>query len=201
MGSGKYSFVFEGFDVLNQKEVILKILKHENFDKINREILTLELVQKKHSAIANLLDYGREGEDGPIILVFEKFGHISMKELVKSEIYYEKKHVKKMIRQVLEGLKAIHDTGLIHRDIKPGNIIVDIPSMDTRIIDFGLTEFHFPNKEHNVRIATKPFKPPEILVNYRKYHQSFDLWGVGNLLGCLVNRFSLSDHSFEKEPI
>lgn len=112
-----------------------------------------------------------------------------MKELVNSQIQYEKKHIKKMIRQVLEGLRVIHDSGLIHRDIKPGNIIVDIPSMDIRIIDFGLAEFHFPNKSHNYRIATKPFKPPEILVNYRQYNQSFDMWGVGCLLGCLVKYF------------
>lgn len=99
---------------------------------------------------------------------------------------YSIQNIIKVVRQILEGLAVIHSNGLIHRDVKPGNVIIDTETKDTRLIDFGLAEFYFPYKEYNVRIATKPYKPPEILVNYRKYFQSFDIWGVGNILGCMV---------------
>ena len=106
--------------------------------------------------------------------------------MITSKVKYSKEDIQKIIKQLLEGLQIVHDSGLIHRDLKPGNVIIDSNTFDARLIDFGLTEFYFPNKEYNIRIATKPFKPPEILINYRKYFQSFDIWGLGNILGCLV---------------
>lgn len=111
---------------------------------------------------------------------------MSLKELIAGKERYSIENIKHIIRQLLHSLEIVHSSGLIHRDIKPGNIIINSENCDLRLIDFGLAEFYFPQKEYNIRIATKPFKPPEILVNYRKYFQSFDLWGVGSILGCLV---------------
>ena len=61
--------MFEGFNVLENKEVILKILKHSNLNKINREILSLNVIQNKSPLLANLIDFGKEEMDGGIILV------------------------------------------------------------------------------------------------------------------------------------
>jgi serine/threonine protein kinase len=69
LGTGKYSFVFEGFDIMQRKEVILKVLKHSNLDKIHREILTLNAVKDKSPYLASLVDYGKEELDGAIVLV------------------------------------------------------------------------------------------------------------------------------------
>ena len=69
LGTGKYSFVFEGFDILEKKEVILKVLKHGNLDKIHREILTLDAIRNKSPFVAKLVDYGKEELDGAIVLV------------------------------------------------------------------------------------------------------------------------------------
>ena len=121
--------------------------------------------------------------------VFEKFGDLSLKEFISDKLIYSQDDIKYIVKQLLEAVKVVHDSGLIHRDIKPGNIIIDSYSKKIRLIDFGLAEFYFPNKELNVRIATKPFKPPEVLIGYRKYFQSFDMWGVGCILGCLVSLF------------
>lgn len=115
---------------------------------------------------------------------------MSLKDFIVSKQSYSQEHIQRVIRQVLEGLSVVHESGLIHRDVKPGNIIVDSATLDSRLVDFGLADFYFPGKEYNIRIATKPFKPPEILINYRKYFQSFDMWGVGCVLGCLVRLFS-----------
>lgn len=69
LGLGKYSVVFEGFDVLRKKEVILKVLKHSNFEKINREILTLQVIASKSPFLAQLVDFGIEEVDGAVVLV------------------------------------------------------------------------------------------------------------------------------------
>lgn len=95
--------------------------------------------------------------------------------------------MKRVLRQLLSAVQEVHSAGLLHRDIKPGNVVVKKGSFDAVLIDFGLSEFYFPGKEYNVRIATRPFKPPEVLLNYQKYFQSFDVWGLGSILGCLVS--------------
>jgi casein kinase II subunit alpha len=111
-----------------------------------------------------------------------------LKDLISGKHNYTKADIKHIIRQLLHSLAAVHNAGLIHRDVKPGNVIVDLNTFDVRLIDFGLAEFYFPGKAYNIRIATKPFKPAEILINHSKYFQSFDIWGLGNILGCLVTK-------------
>lgn len=111
---------------------------------------------------------------------------MSLRDLILHNSSYSKENIKTIMRQLLHSLDEVHNTGIIHRDIKPDNIVIDSKTLNTCLIDFGLGEFYFPNKKYNTRIATRPFKPIEILVNYQKYFQSFDIWGMGNILGCLV---------------
>lgn len=185
----------------------MKILKHSNIHKINREIMTLNCINFKSKNLAQLIDYGFDSSLKHHVLVrrnlnffinylnlifiklkiFEKFGHMSIRDYIIEDHFYSIKQIKQIIRQLLHAIDIVHQNGLIHRDIKPGNIIIDKTNSNVRLIDFGLTEFYFPEKENNLRIATRPFKPVEILVNYKKYFQSFDIWGIGNILGCLVN--------------
>lgn len=47
------------------------------------------------------------------------------------------------------------------------------------MIDWGLAEFYFPGKEYNVRVASRYFKGPELLLNYEYYDYSLDIWSVG----------------------
>lgn len=61
--------VFDGFDILRKKEVILKVLKHSNFEKINREILTLRAIGTQSPHLAKLINFGVDEMDGAVILV------------------------------------------------------------------------------------------------------------------------------------
>jgi casein kinase II subunit alpha len=56
--------------------------------------------------------------------------------------------------------------GIIHRDVKPHNIMIDHDKRQLRMIDWGLAEFYFPGKDYNVRVASRYFKSPELLLNY-----------------------------------
>jgi casein kinase II subunit alpha len=115
---------------------------------------------------------------------------MSLRDLILQNSPYSKENIKSIIRQLLHAIGEVHNSGIIHRDIKPDNVVIDSKNFKTCLIDFGLSEFYFPDKEYNTRIATRPFKPIEILVNYQKYFQSFDIWGIGNILGCLVSKLS-----------
>lgn len=79
----------------------------------------------------------------------------------------------------------------MHRDVKPHNVMIDHEQRKLRLIDWGLAEFYHPGKEYNVRVASRYFKGPELLVDMRDYDYSLDLWSLGCMFAGLI---------FRKEP-
>lgn len=75
-----------------------------------------------------------------------------------------KKDIKHYIYQVLLGLEYAHSKGIIHRDIKPGNLLIEHDKQTLKIADWGLADFYFPQKAYNVRVASRYFKGPELLI-------------------------------------
>ena len=71
--------------------------------------------------------------------------------------------------EILKALDFCHSKGVIHRDVKPHNIMIDHAQRKVRLIDWGLAEFYHPNQEYNVRVASRYFKGPELLVDHQTY--------------------------------
>jgi casein kinase II subunit alpha len=59
-------------------------------------------------------------------------------------------------------------------------------SIQLRLIDWGLAEFYHPGQEYNVRVASRYFKGPELLVDYQEYDYSLDMWSFGCMLASMV---------------
>ena len=81
--------------------------------------------------------------------------------------------------------------GIMHRDVKPHNVMIDHEHRKLRLIDWGLAEFYHPGVLYNVRVASRYFKGPELLVNLQCYDYSLDLWSFGCMLAGMI---------FRKEP-
>ena len=79
--------------------------------------------------------------------------------------------------------------GITHRDVKPHNVMIDHEQKKLRLIDWGLAEFYHPNQEYNVRVASRYFKGPELLVDYQEYDYSLDLWSFGCMFASMVRCF------------
>lgn len=62
--------------------------------------------------------------------------------------------------------------GIMHRDVKPHNVMIDHENRKLRLIDWGLAEFYHPGQEYNVRVASRYFKGPELLVDYQVHSLS-----------------------------
>ena len=62
------------------------------------------------------------------------------------------------ILELLKALDFCHSQGIMHRDVKPHNVMIDHEKRELRLIDWGLAEFYHPAKEYNVRVASRYFK-------------------------------------------
>lgn len=98
----------------------------------------------------------------------------------------EKEEIKSYIYQILQGLDYAHSMGIIHRDIKPGNILFNHEKRTLKIADWGLAEFYKPGTKFNVRVASRYFKAPELLCENNYYDYSLDIWSVGCMLAGMI---------------
>lgn len=187
IGRGKYSDAFEGINVNTSEKVVIKILKPVRKKKIKREIKILQNLQGGTN-IVKLLDIVRDPASKTISLVFEYINNVDHKILYPQFTDFD---VRYYIYEILKALDFCHSKGIMHRDVKPQNIMIDHEKRILRLIDWGLAEFYFPDKDYNVRVASRYFKGPELLVDYQYYEYSLDIWGLGCMLAAII---------FMKEP-
>jgi serine/threonine protein kinase len=76
----------------------------------------------------------------------------------------------------------------MHRDVKPHNVMIDHSQRQLRLIDWGLAEFYHPAREYNVRVASRYYKGPELLVDLQDYDYSLDLWSLGCMFAAMIFR-------------
>ncbi|KAG9355417.1 hypothetical protein JZ751_000255 [Albula glossodonta] len=167
LGRGKYSEVFEAINITNNEKVVVKILKPVKKKKIKREIKILENLRGGPNIIT-LLDIVKDPVSRTPALVFEHVNNTDFK-----------------------ALDYCHSMGIMHRDVKPHNVMIDHEHRKLRLIDWGLAEFYHPSQEYNVRVASRYFKGPELLVDYQMYDYSLDMWSLGCMLASMI---------FRKEP-
>lgn len=187
VGRGKYSEVFDGYALPSGKRVVIKALKPIKRKKIKREIKILQnLSGGPH--IIQLYDIVREPSSKMSALIFEYVNNIEFRTLYPT---FNDTDIRFYMCQLLEALDFAHSMGIMHRDVKPHNIMIDHPNKKLRLIDWGLAEFYHQGTEYNVRVASRYFKGPELLVDFRYYDYSLDLWSFGATLASII---------FRKEP-
>ena len=70
-------------------------------------------------------------------------------------------------------------TGIMHRDVKPENIVIDHERRILRLIDWGFGALYFPGQSYSCGACTLPYRAPELLLGYKYYDYSMDMWSFG----------------------
>ncbi|RUS13765.1 kinase-like domain-containing protein, partial [Jimgerdemannia flammicorona] len=102
-------------------------------------------------------------------------------QIIRSEQPLTDAHFQYFVYQICRGLKYIHSANVLHRDLKPGNLLVNA-DCELKICDFGLARGF--SDEGNAGfmteyVATRWYRAPEIMLSFQNYTKAIDMWSVG----------------------
>lgn len=126
------------------------------------------------------------------IYIISELMETDLGNIIKSQQPLVTDQIKWFIYQVLRGLKYIHSCGVLHRDVKPRNLLVNA-DCSVRICHFGLARPTIPelvteNLSMTDYVATRWYRAPEITLWKKQYTEAIDVWGVGCILAELIKR-------------
>ena len=182
IGRGRYSDVYEGIDKKTSKKVVLKLLKPITKIKIIREICVLKTL-KECPNIVEITDVIKE-KDSEIYCIICK--SISGIELRNCYLNITPSDLKQYMYKIIQCLEYAHSKGIIHRDIKSTNIAINQETKELNIFDWGLSDFYIKDYKYTLTIGSRYYKAPELLMEYKKYDFSIDMWSVGCLFGAIL---------------
>ncbi|XP_059449374.1 probable serine/threonine-protein kinase At1g54610 [Corylus avellana] len=187
IGQGTYSSVYKARDVINDKIVALKKVRFDNLDIESVKFMAREIIilrRLDHPNIIKLEGLITSQMSRSLYLVFEYMEHDLTGLASCPGIKFSEPQVKCYMQQLLSGLDHCHSRGVLHRDIKGSNLLIDDNGI-LKIADFGLATSYNPH--HSVpmttRVVTLWYRPPELLLGASHYGVAVDLWSTGCILG------------------
>ncbi|KAK2159761.1 hypothetical protein LSH36_147g09026, partial [Paralvinella palmiformis] len=160
---------------------LLQELCHEN-------IIGVSVVAMVNNCSEDLKLLDVFGQKSNISLVFD-FMDTDLEIIIKDmSIILTPPHIKSYIVQTLQGLEYLHRHWILHRDMKPNNLLINEQGV-LKIGDFGLARFYgSPGRIYTHQVVTRWYRPPELLYGARNYGTGIDIWATGCILAELLLR-------------
>lgn len=182
LGSGSYSQVFLALDTHTNTDVALKrviVNPHDGVPATTiREISILRNI--KHKNILKIIDVNLSPIE--IVVVFEYVEFTLRQYIVNHNDSFN------LIKQLVSAVEFLHSKNIIHRDMKPDNILVSKDGI-LKIADFNLSRTNtFMSSNYSSDVVTLWYRSPELLKGIDEYSYYIDIWSVGcviaEILGC-----------------
>ncbi|XP_071508045.1 PAS domain-containing serine/threonine-protein kinase-like [Diadema antillarum] len=193
IGKGAFGFVKMATQKTDNKMVVVKFIRRAKVLKENwvddpklggvpLEVAFLRMLD--HPNIVKALDHFENTEF--LQLVMEKHGSgIDLFEFIDRQPNFDEPLASYMFRQVVAAVQYLHDHGIVHRDVKDENVILD-ERFHIKLIDFGSAAYFKPGKKFSTFCGTMEYCSPEVLLGNRYSGPELELWALGVTLYTLV---------------
>jgi len=178
LGEGTFSKVYTGYrqELVAVKKILLeKMEKHRS--NLDDEIRIMRRL--KHENIVNLLDVIHHNEQ--IYLILEHCKDGDFKRFLRKRPMREK-HAQMYLKQLMEGLRYLKSQGVMHRDLKPQNLLLTNDFKTLKIADFGFAKTVSSEASLAETMCGTPFYMSPEIMHGKKYDSQADLWSVGIIM-------------------
>ncbi|XP_069790468.1 cyclin-dependent kinase 15 isoform X4 [Narcine bancroftii] len=179
LGEGSYSTVYKGISRINGNLVALKVIKMQEEEGVPFTAIREASLLKglKHSNIVLLHDIIHTQEN--LTFVFEYVQTDLAQYMTQHPGGLHTNNVKLFLFQLLRGLAYIHRCHILHRDLKPQNLLISCVG-ELKLADFGLARAKsVPSQTYSSQVVTLWYRPPDVLLGATDYSTGLDVWGAG----------------------
>jgi serine/threonine protein kinase len=189
VGMGAAGVVYLGYDLFLQRHVAIKVLRtnamhnRDHIKKFRQEAITMATI--KHLNVVQIFSFGEK--DGYYYFVMEYIAGQTLEVFLQDFYQSDDKFLSLdvaigLISQICSGLSAVHNKGIAHRDVKPGNVLISKEDYHIALTDFGLTSLTSSYDDHKYVEGTPLYLAPE-RIKSGKEHLEFanlsDIYAVG----------------------
>uniref|UniRef100_A0A7S0WV87 cyclin-dependent kinase n=1 Tax=Chlamydomonas leiostraca TaxID=1034604 RepID=A0A7S0WV87_9CHLO len=191
LGSGSYGVVYKARNRETNEVLAIKKLKHTSDesglpDSTIREICVLR--ELRHENVVQLVDIISTINSSHVYLVMECLDCDLRYYLDTCTDASDLAVIKSIVFQILRAVHHSHTNLVLHRDLKPQNILVDKARGVVKVTDFGLARQYLPpHKAYSEKVITLYYRAPELLLGSPHYSSAIDLWSVGCIMAELAN--------------
>ena len=188
VGEGAYGIVYKCRNKETKEYVAIKKFK-ESEDEIVKKTMRRELKVLQVLKNDNIVEFKQAfKQKGNLYLVFEFIDKNLLELLEQSPTGLSPQLIKNLIFQLCKAVKYLHDQNIIHRDVKPENLLID-NKMNLKLCDFGFARKILNNKNENLTdyVATRWYRSPELLITGGIYGPEVDYWAIGCIMGELAD--------------
>jgi eukaryotic-like serine/threonine-protein kinase len=198
LGRGGMGSVYAAHDIKRDVSVALKLMHahlgrlREAQRRFRNEASALHRVRSDH--VARLYDFGHHQNGAPFLVMEHVMGHDLTREVAaKGKLTWHEAHA--ITDQVCKALEAVHSAGLVHRDLKPRNIVVSRHEgqLLTKVVDFGLSKSYVhtgrtgaPITREGMAVGSLHYMAPEQAIGSPRVDARADVFSVGCILYFLL---------------